>query len=261
MVASLFALHPINVENVAWIAQQKTMLSTIFFLLALGAYRWYALQPEISRMMLVSVLYGVGLLVKPQIITFPAVLLLWDWWPLGRIFKGDKQVPGVLTDDVIPARGFSALLLEKAPLFLLALCGAALTMYAERFMQRVLVLPLTIRVGNAILSYVRYIGKAFWPKNLALMYLHPGYALPWIQVWLSLIVLIAITAFVIAKRQHRYLPVGWLWFVGTMVPTIGLVQVYCTRRPTGTLILRLSAFLLWSAGAYLSWQKRSIFPG
>ncbi len=96
MVAALFAVHPINVENVAWIAEQKTMLSTIFFLLALGAYRWYALEPQISRMTLVGVLYGVGLLVKPQVITFPLVLLLWDWWPLGRILKRDEQVPGVL---------------------------------------------------------------------------------------------------------------------------------------------------------------------
>ena len=225
MVAALFALHPINVENVAWVAEQKTMLSTIFFLLALGAYRWYALEPQSSRMTLVGALYGVGLLVKPQVITFPLVLLLWDWWPLGRIWQRTGQVPGVRIENAIPARTFSALLLEKVPLFLLAFAGAALTMHAERFMQTVLVLPLTIRLGNAVLSYVRYIGKAFWPANLALMYLHPGYALPWVQVWLSLIVLIVITAFVATKWEHRYLPVGWLWFVGTMIPTIGLVQV------------------------------------
>jgi protein O-mannosyl-transferase len=224
MVAGLFALHPINVENVAWISEQKTMISTIFFLLALAAYQWFASRPRLSRMLVVSMLYGIGLLVKPQIITFPFVLLLWDWWPLNRVedIGANNKGPGALR---FPQRTIRQLLLEKTPLYVITAFAIAVTLYAERFMQKVLILPFYIRLGNAILSYGRFLEKAVWPANLALMYLHPGYGLSWPLVSLSLSVIVGITVLVFYSKCKRYLTVGWLWFFGTMVPTIGFVQV------------------------------------
>ena len=224
MVAALCALHPINVENVAWVAEQKTMLSTIFFLLALGAYRWYSLTPKWTRMAVVTALFAIALLCKPQIVTFPFVLLLWDWWPLGRLRLASASSDRIEAGGIAP-RTFGALLLEKVPLFLAAFAGSLLTMYAQRGMQRVLVLPVYIRLGNAILSYAKFLGKAFWPEGFALMYLHPGYGLSWLQVSAALVFLLAVTALVLKNWRHPYLITGWFWFIGTMIPTIGLVQV------------------------------------
>ncbi len=224
MVAALFALHPINVENVAWIAERKTMLSTLFFLLALGAYRWYACNPKLRRMAVVALLFVLGLLAKPQVIALPFVLLLWDYWPLRRIFPR-SATSGVASDvGHLPPQKFSALLDEKILLFAIALADAVMTMHSENGMQ-FLKYPFYIRLGNAILSYGRYIGKAFWPSHLALMYLHPGYSLPWLQVSMTFVFLCGVSAWVIVNRKYGYLVVGWLWFLGTMIPTIGLVQI------------------------------------
>ncbi len=227
MVAALFALHPINVESVVWISERKNVLSMLFFLLALGAYRWYALRPRVGRYSVVALLFAMGLMSKPQAITFPFVLLLWDYWPLRRL--GDQPgVPwGSLTPAVLPVRRFSWLLWEKLPLFALSAASAIITVKAQRAggaMSGALnTYPFLLRLENAIVSYVRYIGKAIWPSRLAFMYPHLSFAL-W-QVSAASLALIAITAGVIAERRHRYLLVGWFWFLGTLVPMIGLVQV------------------------------------
>jgi protein O-mannosyl-transferase len=226
MVAALFALHPINVENVAWISELKTLLSTAFFLLALGAYRWYARRPLWRRMTLVAFLYLLGLLAKPQVITLPFVLLLWDYWPLRRMLAADPDAArGTTGAGAFPPASFFALLREKIPLFIAA-GDAVITMYAEQKTDvREWPYTFAIRAGNGILSYARYLGKLLWPLHLSYLYLHPGYSLRWSQVWASLILLIAVSAFVIAQRRQRYLAVGWFWFLGTMVPMIGLVQI------------------------------------
>ncbi len=220
MVAALFALHTINVESVAWIAERKNLLSMLFFLLALGAYRWYAQRPSIARYSLVALWFAFGLMAKPQIITLPFVLLLWDYWPLERIsLPGNPQPTG---------KTFSALVLEKVPLFLLCLGSAVVTMQAQQAGGAVasfVKYPLSIRVENALVAYARYLGKLFWPAGFAPMYPHPGNTLPKWQVWLALLLLLAITEFTIELRRRRYLRVGWLWFLGTLVPMIGLVQV------------------------------------
>ena len=231
MVAALFAVHPINVESVVWIAERKTVLSMTFFLLALGAYTWYAAKPKAGRYVAVAVLFALGLMAKPQVITFPCVLLLWDYWPLGRFAlhqKGSRLDSGEKRIAKSERRTFGSLLQEKLPLFAIAAAGAALTMKAQRAGGSVLSLgdfPVTLRVGNALVAYVRYLGKAFWPLNLAPMYPHPGASLRAWQVYGALAVLLAITMFVIDKRRNGYLLVGWLWFLGTLVPMIGLVQV------------------------------------
>ena len=229
MVAALFSLHPINVESVAWIAERKTVLSMLFFLLALGAYRWYAREPRVSRYLVVALLFALGLMAKPQVITLPFVLLLWDYWPLQRMFAEDKSTTlvGTMAAD-IPAKDFSWLLLEKLPLLGLSAISAFITVKAQRAggaMGVVTRQPFSIRLENAVLSYGRYLGKAFWPVHLAPMYPHPGSSLQIWQVAASLLLLLAVTAVVITERRRRYLFVGWFWFLGTLVPMIGLVQV------------------------------------
>ncbi len=237
VVAGLLALHPINIESVAWIAERKNLLSMMFLLLALGAYRWYTQclpRPsrrrleagQIGRYSVVVILFALGLMSKPQIITLPFVLLLWDYWPLGRMFAPDKSAQA---RTAMPARGFSWLVLEKLPLLALSIASAVVTLLAQRSagaMSGLQWQPFPIRVENAIVSYARYLGKALWPSQLSLLYPHPGSSLQIWQVLTALILLLAITALAVAERKRRrYLLVGWLWFLGTLVPMIGLVQV------------------------------------
>jgi len=227
MVAALFALHPINVESVAWAAERKTVLSTLFFILALGAYRWYARRPGIVRYLVVAALFALGLMSKPQIITLPCVLLLWDYWPLRRMFPN----LGVATGEQeclapLPPKSFWWLVKEKLPLLILCAGSALATMKAQG-VGRPQRWPYSvwIRTGNCIVAYVRYIGKALWPSHLAIMYLHPGNSLRFWQVAVCGLLLLVITALVVVGYRYRYLPVGWFWFLGTLVPTIGFVQV------------------------------------
>ena len=176
MVAALFALHPINVESVAWISERKNLLSMLFFLLALGAYRWYAREPRVTRYVAVAALFALGLMAKPQVITFPFVLLLWDYWPLRRMFAGRR---GASSGSVatVPAKSLSWLVLEKLPLFAICLGSAVITLQAERTggtLSGIYFHPFSVRLQNAILSYVRYLGNAFWPSGLALYYPYPS---------------------------------------------------------------------------------------
>jgi tetratricopeptide (TPR) repeat protein len=215
MVAALFAVHPVNIENVAWVAELKTLLSTAFFLIALGTYYRYVQRPSRVRMLSVAALYGMSLLAKPQAITFPFVLLLWDYWPLHRF--------GESSNDTRNSASFWKLVREKALLFFIAVGDSVITMFAEHKGDQ----PYTflLRLGNAIFCYVKYIGKAIWPMNLSYLYPHPGYSLHWTPVWISLALLIAITALVLKFRDIGYLPVGWFWFLGTLFPMIGLIQI------------------------------------
>jgi protein O-mannosyl-transferase len=246
MVAALSALHPINVESVAWVSERKNVLSMFFFLLALGAYRWYAQgasQPRaaglphpsrlwrgagtIGRYLVVMLLFALGLMAKPQVITFPFVLLLWDYWPLQRMFAPKGESPG--RTQSLPARSLTWLIVEKLPLFALSAAGAVLTIRAQGATGALNGVfnsfPFSIRLENAIVSYVRYIGKAVWPVHLAVYYPHPETLLnPW-QVAGAAVALLAITAVVIAGRRRRYFLVGWFWFLGTLIPMSGLVQV------------------------------------
>jgi tetratricopeptide (TPR) repeat protein len=242
MVAALFALHPINVESVAWVAERKNLLSMLFFLLALAAYRWYAQKPEILRYSLCAFLFVLGLMSKPQVITLPFVLLLWDYWPLQRIAFRQKDAP-LASDEVQLAKNeqrpsdeapkaksderFLWLILEKLPLLALSAASAVITVKAQQAGGAIASfrIPLDIRLANAALSYVRYLVKAFWPSRLAVFYPHPlRYAVGW-QALAAFLLLLVITIRVVQARRHRYLLVGWFWFLGTLVPMIGLVQV------------------------------------
>ena len=225
MVAALFALHPINVESVVWVAERKNLLSMLFFLLALGVYRWYARAPRPRRYVVVAWLFALGLMAKPQVITLPFVLLLWDYWPLRRMFA-DGEFAATGSATVFPARSFSRLVLEKLPLVALSVVDAVITIKAQRVGGGMNPdVSLSARLANAIVSYARYVGKAVWPTRLAPMYPHPGNSLAKWEVLAALLFLLVVTVLVIAARRRRYLPVGWLWFLGTLIPMIGLVQV------------------------------------
>ena len=238
MVGALFALHPVNVESVAWAAERKNVLSMLFFLLTLHAYQWYVRRGGgVKRYLVVAALFALGLMAKSEIITLPFVLLLWDYWPLQRL-DGRTAVLGshfsVLrrrrsgSSGVAAApveRPFSFLFLEKAPLLLLAAGSGVLTLLAQRAGHAVRTLPAGDRWGNAIVAYVRYLGKAFWPARLAVLYPHPGNSLAVWEIIGSAALLLSITALVFGWRERRYLVVGWLWFLGTLAPVIGIVSV------------------------------------
>jgi protein O-mannosyl-transferase len=224
LVAALFALHPINVESVAWIAERKNVLSTIFFLLAIAAYAWYAQKPDWRRYLLVAAAFAAGLMAKPMVITLPLVLLLLDYWPLER--TPDRTKNGLPSSSGAPHLTFSKLLLEKIPLFFLSAASARITLKAQQIAVRTFAeFPLPVRIENAVVAYPLYLWKMIWPTRLAALYPHPADTLPAWQVILSALILFGVTALVVAFRRKRYLPVGWFWFLGTLVPVIGLVQV------------------------------------
>ena len=221
-VALLFALHPINVESIAWIAERKNVLSTFFFLATISTYFWYAQKVSWQRYLAVIVLFAFGLMSKPMVVTLPFVLFLLDCWPLGRI-----QGSPVAALQVGP-RPLSGLIAEKLPLLALSAGSAVITMEAQQAggaMRSTVQFSLGVRLENAVVAYAMYLWKTIWPSRLAPLYPHPGDSLAAWQVAASMLVLAVITGTVLRFRAKRYLVTGWLWFLGTLVPVIGLIQV------------------------------------
>jgi Flp pilus assembly protein TadD len=215
-VAILFAVHPINVESIAWVAERKNVLCTFFFLLTLWAYGWYAQKPSWERYLAVFGSFVAALASKPMVITLPFVLLLLDYWPVERVDKIGEKTP------------WSRLALEKLPLFALSAASAVVTMHAQQTggaVRSATEFPFGVRIANAINAYAAYIWKMIWPSHLAPLYPHPGDSLPVWRVLLAGIILAIITALVWKFRSRRSLLVGWFFFLGTLVPVIGLVQV------------------------------------
>ncbi len=224
LVAALFAVHPINVESVAWVAERKNVLSTFFLLLAIGAYAWYAQKPGWRRYLLMAALFTAALMAKPMAVTLPFVLLLLDYWPLERMSFGKTQSNPAGASGTQPAR-LSKLVLEKVPLLVLSAASSWMTLKAQRAaVQSLQEFPFASRIQNAVVAYGMYLWKTIWPAQLAL-YPHSLGALPAWQWLLSAVILIAGTALVITFRGKRYLAVGWFWFLGTLIPVLGLVQV------------------------------------
>ena len=222
-VAALFALHPINVESVAWVAERKNVLCTMFFFLTLWAYGWYARKPDWKRYLAVAALFAAGLASKPMVITLPLVLLLLDYWPLARVRGANAEATKTL-----PAFPWSRLVLEKLPLLALSAASAVITMQAQQAggaVRTTAEFSFGARIATAIWAYAMYLWKMVWPARLAPLYPHPGNSLAAWQVLIAAAVLIVISAAVWRLRTRRYLLVGWLWFLGTLVPVIGLVQV------------------------------------
>ena len=221
LVAGLFAIHPLRAESVAWIAERKDVLSAFFFMLALGGYFWYARQPSTRRYLTACVLLGLGLMAKPMLVTLPLLFLLFDYWPLGRF--------GAIAADGDRTRlPISRLLLEKIPMLGLAAGSAIATLLAQRYTVGYAATTLSLywRAGNSLCSVFIYIGQMFWPARLAVFYPYPAHPLTWWSFGLLSIALIGLTAAAFALRRSRpWILVGWFWYLITLVPVIGLVQV------------------------------------
>jgi len=216
-VAAVFAIHPLRVESVAWIAERKDVLSGVFFMVTLLAYTHYVRAPSAGRYLAVAAALGLGLMSKPMLVTVPFVLLLLDYWPLKRSYGRGSQA----------RYRRLRLALEKIPLLLLAAVSSVVTFLVQRgavgFTED---LPVWPRISNALVSYVVYIGQTFWPVNLAVFYPHPENRLLSREIILALAILIAVTtAAIVLRRKAPYFITGWLWYLGMLVPVIGIVQV------------------------------------
>ena len=216
-VSAVFAVHPLHVESVAWIAERKDVLSAFFFMLTLLAYLHYTRAPSIGRYLTVALVVALGLMSKPMLVTLPFVLLLLDYWPLER-FETRRSNSG---------RRWSQLVLEKIPLIALSAVSSIVTFLAQRgaigWTEQ---LPVSARISNALASYVIYIRQMFWPAGLAVFYPHPENRLPVLEISLAFIVLVGITAAAfVFRKKAPYFVTGWLWYLVMLVPVIGLVQV------------------------------------
>jgi protein O-mannosyl-transferase len=244
-VAAVFAIHPLRVESVAWIAERKDVLSGVFFMLTLLAYLHYTRLPSVKRYLVVMLVLACGLMSKPMLVTLPFVLLLLDYWPLDRI-RGQ----------------FWMRVLEKLPLVALSAISSIATLVAQKgAVGWTDELPILERVNNAVLSYVLYIWQMVWPARLAVFYPHPENTLPLWQIISSLLLLICITAVAIALRKQRpYFITGWLWYLGMLVPVIGLVQVgWQGRADRYTYLPQLGLYIAvtWAAADLTaSWRRQ-----
>ena len=253
MVAALFALHPINVESVAWIAERKNVLSTTFFLLSVGAYGWYAVKPRWNRYSVLAGLLACGLASKAMLVTAPFVLLLLDYWPLQRI-QGWTAPSNVLPVRQAPA---GRLFLEKVPLLLLAGASSVITVLAQKASGAVGTspFPFSARLENAIYSYAMYLCKAIWPAGLSLFYPYAGNSLSISRIGMAALFLVTTTAIVMKYRSRGYLLTGWLWFLGTLVPVIGVIQVgnqAMADRYAYVPLIGIFVMIVWAAA---TWAK------
>jgi len=224
-VAALFAIHPLHVQSVAWIAERKDLLSTFFGLLAIWRYIRYVQSPNAGRFGSVFLFFILSLMAKPMMVTLPFVLILLDYWPLARMRFASRSEPNQLSQRWAFN---SALLLEKIPLLIVSAASCLVTVYAQQTggaVGSLVAYPFYVRLANALVSYVSYIGKMIWPANLAVFYPHPGAPPVW-QVIMAGMLVGGITwvAIRFAKSKPWFI-VGWLWYLGTLVPVIGLVQV------------------------------------
>jgi tetratricopeptide (TPR) repeat protein len=236
-VAAVFALHPLHVESVAWVSERKDVLSGLFWMLSMGAWVAWCERPSTTRYTALLAALGLGLLAKPSLVTLPAALLLLDFWPLGRLHRDS----------------FGRCVLEKLPLATLAGCFAALTLHVQRATGAVASLsafPFGPRLANALDSYLQYLAASLWPARLAVFYPHPLGSLPASRVALATVLLAALTAAALASARARpYVLVGWLWFLGNLVPVIGLVQVGMHARADRYMYLPLIGLALACAFA------------
>jgi protein O-mannosyl-transferase len=232
IVAALFAVHPLHVESVAWVAERKDVLSAFFWLLTMWAYVGYVRNPGLGRYSLILVGFCLGLMAKPMLVTLPLVLLLWDYWPLRRWTPPGAAAAKIgqpVGNFVYPRVSLKRLVWEKIPLFMLVVLFSLVAVSAQKAGAMVVSLadiPLGPRISNALVAYVSYLGKTVFPLYLAVLYPHPGNAIPWWKV-LGAALSLALVSLIIIRHALRYpyLLVGWLWFLGTLVPVIGLLQI------------------------------------
>ena len=273
-VAAVFAIHPMHVESVAWIAERKDVLSTLFLLLTLAAYVSYVRRRGLARYVLTVLLFALGLLAKPMLVTLPVLLLLLDYWPLGRFdshqtIKASSRQKRLLSPAHDKRRLLYRAIIEKIPFIALSIVSSVITFLIQLESSAVAhidALPLKDRIANVFLSYARYIGKLFWPQNLAVFYPFDVNSFAVWQVAMCVLLLLVISIFVIRfGRNQKYLPVGWFWFVVTLVPVIGLVQVgqqAFADRYTYIPYIGLFIMIAWGLPELLSkWPQRKIALG
>ncbi len=254
LVAALFAVHPLHVESVAWVAERKDVLCGFFWILTMGAYARYVNAPTLRRYLLVLGSFVLGLLSKPMIVTLPFVLLLLDYWPLRRFAEVETALDRWCACAPAFMRSRSVrLVAEKMPLVVLSVAATAMTYVAEHQVGAVKSMasyPLEVRLANAVVSYVLYIWKTIWPVDLAVLYPHLGMPPLWL-VLASAVLLAAATGFAVHVRARApWLAVGWFWYLGTLVPVIGLVQIgshAMADRYTYIPLLGLFMALAWGA--------------
>ena len=270
-VAAAFALHPLHVESVAWVAERKDVLSGFFWMLTMAAYLRYAERPGIASYLLVFLSLALGLLAKSMLVTLPFVLLLLDYWPLGR-FQWERQSGRKVSPASEPIKvGYqkasaSRLIAEKLPLFILVTVASVITFIVQQSagaMKEAEHFPLHLRISNTLVSYLGYIIKTFYPTRLAVLYPFPLEGLAMWQPIVSFVVLAGITAGVVyAARRQPFLVVGWLWYAGTLVPVIGLVQVgEQSMADRYTYLPSIGIFIMVAWGAaelFARWHYRKI---
>jgi Tfp pilus assembly protein PilF len=227
-VAAVFAIHPLRVESVAWVAERKDVLSAVFFMLTLSAYVYYVRKPSLGRYTTVALLFVLGLMSKPMLVTVPLVLLLVDYWPLRRFAKSTSVKSRVKRLHWWDRQSISRrLIFEKIPLLALSAVSGVVTFLAQRqALARTEELPLFWRINNALVTCMTYVWQMIWPVKLAVFYPHPHNGLPYWEIILSVALLAAITASALAvHKKHPYIVTGWLWYLVMLVPVIGLIQV------------------------------------
>jgi protein O-mannosyl-transferase len=215
LVAALFALHPLNVENVAWVAERKSLLCMFFSLATVAFYGRYTHAPNRKSYLCVAIAFALALMSKPMAVTLPVLLLLFDYWPLNRI-----------NPDNTPQ--YTALIREKIPLFIMSIASSIITIMAQHrghAVSDLVHLPLSQRLANAAVATVTYARRTFWPNDLSYFYPHPGASLSIAAILTAIVILIAVTALVYRFRDHRPLVVGWLMFLIALLPVIGILQV------------------------------------
>ncbi|MGA8429110.1 MAG: tetratricopeptide repeat protein [Candidatus Sulfotelmatobacter sp.] len=258
LFAALFALHPLNVESVAWAAERKNVLSTFFFFAAVGAYGWYTAHPNWKRYLAIAGLFVCGLASKPMVVTLPFVLLLLDYWPLQRF--GRSELSALSVEVVAKPLSFSAAVVEKLPLLFLSGLASLITVFAQKAAGATRQLPLSVRLENAVVAYATYLQKLMWPSHLTPVYPHPGDSLAVWQIMLSGAVLLAITGSALLSSR-KYLIVGWLWFLGILFPTIGLIQVgdqAMADRFAYIPELGIFVMIVWTLADFLDTRKISL---
>ena len=265
-VAAVFAIHPLRVESVAWVVERKDVLSGVFFMLTLAAYVWYTRQRSIARYVVMSMFLACGLMSKPMLITAPVILLLLDYWPLGRCSHGpvgrrkaergnEGPPPGRWLQPISEStQGIGDLILEKLPLFALSIVLAFISSAGiSRAGTMSGTLPLGSRIGNALVSYVVYIRQMIWPIDLAVWY--PQSPLPVWEVVLAAMLLIGVSALAFTLRRSRpYFFIGWFWYLVMMAPVIGVIQVNLQAhgdRYTYLPHIGLYIIVVWTVGDLL----------